>query len=219
MTTALYYAPDACSIAPHIVLREIAEPFELRKVSIMDKSNQKPEYLAINPKGRVPALLTEGTIVTENPAILFHLGRKYFQAGLMPPAGSLKEAKCVEMMSWLSNTVHVAFSQMVRPERFVVGDAGFPAVQDSGRGNFQRQLATIDDHLSRHRFAVGDQFTVADPYLLVFFRWGVRHAFDMKTLFPSYCRFVDGMYARPTVLAALEYEGLTTWPEQGPPPN
>lgn len=218
MTTALYYAPDACSLAPHIVLREIAAPFELRKVSVMNGSNLLPEYLAINPKGRIPALLTEGFVLTENPAILAYLGRKHPQAHLLPPANSQSEARCLEMLAWLSNTVHVSFAQMVRPERFAASEEAHPRVRETGRVSFQNHLAQIDAHLGRNRFAAGDSFSVADPYLLVFFRWGIRHAYDMKSLFPSYWRFVEALYERPTVAEALQAEGLTKWPEVAPPP-
>lgn len=218
MTTALYYAPDACSLAPHIVLREIGEPFELRKVSVMNGGNLLPEYLAINPKGRVPALLTEGFVLTENPAILAYLGRKHPSAYLLPRTGSQEEARCLEMLAWLSNTVHVSFSQMVRPERFATSEEVYPKVRESGRAGYQRHLAQIDAHLNNNRFAAGESFTVADPYLLVFFRWGIRHGYDMKNLFPTYWRFVEALYERPSVVLALQVEGLGLWPEVAPPP-
>lgn len=219
MTTALYYAPDACSLASHIVLREIGDPFELRKVSVMTGANLLPEYLAINPKGRVPALFTGGFILTENAAILAYLARKYPSANLIGSPGSEAEARCLEMLAWLSSTVHVAFSQLVRPGRYVASEQAYPSVQESGRANYGRYLAEIDTHLGRNRFAAGKDFSVADPYLLVFFRWGLRHGYDMTHLFPSYHRFVDDLYQRESVGLALEAEGLTRWPGQAPPPS
>jgi glutathione S-transferase len=82
MTIALYYSPGSCSLAPHIVLNEVGQPFELRKFATADRANYSPDYLAVNPKGRIPALQIDGFILTENPAILAYLGRKFPGAGL-----------------------------------------------------------------------------------------------------------------------------------------
>ncbi|MBA3476783.1 MAG: glutathione S-transferase N-terminal domain-containing protein [Lautropia sp.] len=212
MTIALYYSPGACSFAPHVVLREIGLAFELREFSTADRSNYSPEYLAINPKGRIPALLIDGFVLTENPAILAYLGRKYEAAGLYPFDASEDEARCLELLAWSSNTVHVAYAQILRPEWFVPSEQEYPPVQASGRGNFQQGLPEIDAHLARSRFAVGNRFTVVDPFWLVFFRWGVRQGYQMKELYPSYSRYVDTVCERPAVGRALEAEGISIWP-------
>lgn len=211
MTIALYYSPGACSFAPHVVLREIGFPFELCKFSTADRANYSPEYLAVNPKGRIPALLIDGFVLTENPAILAYLGRKYEAAGLYPCDASEDEARCLELLAWSSNTVHVAYAQILRPERFVPSEQAYPPVQASGRGNFQRCLAKIDAHLNRSHFAVGARFTVVDPFWLVFFRWGVRQGYDVKKLYPAYCRYVDKICERPAISRALEVEGISIW--------
>ena len=111
MTIALYYSPGSCSLAPHIVLNETGQPFELRKFATADRANYSAEYLAINPKGRIPALQIDGFILTENPAILAFLGRRFPSAGLYPSDGSEAEARCLELLAWSSNTVHVAYAQ------------------------------------------------------------------------------------------------------------
>ena len=139
MTIALYYSPGACSFAPHVVLREVGVEFELRKVSTADRSNYSPEYLAINPKGRIPTLLIDGFTLTENPAILAYLGRRYPEAGLYPSAVGENEARCLELLAWSSNTVHVAFAQMLRPERFVKNAADWSSVC---RNNWLRMSRT-----------------------------------------------------------------------------
>lgn len=211
MTIALYYSPGACSFAPHVVLREIGVEFELRKFSTADRSNYSPEYLAVNPKGRIPALLIDGFMLTENPAILAYLGRKYPQAKLYPTASGESEARCLELLAWSSNTVHVAFAQILRPERFVASAADFPPVQSSGHANFQRCLADIEAHLGRHAFAVGTSFSVVDPFWLVFYRWGTRQGYEMKVLYPNYTSYIEYLAQRPSIAAAMQAEAISPW--------
>ncbi|MFP8780170.1 glutathione S-transferase family protein [Hydrogenophaga sp. RWCD_12] len=211
MTIALYYSPGACSFAPHAVLREIGVEFELRKFSTADRSNHSPEYLAVNPKGRIPALLIDGFTLTENPAILAYLGRKFPLAELYPTAGGESEARCLELLAWSSNTVHVAFAQILRPERFVASAADFPPVQSSGHANFRRCLADIEAHLGRHAFALGTGFSVVDPFWLVFYRWGTRQGYEMKVLYPNYTCYLENLALRPSIAAALQAEAISPW--------
>lgn len=211
MTISLYYSPGACSFAPHVVLREIGLEFDLRKFSTADRSNYSPEYLAVNPKGRIPALLIDGFTLTENPAILAYLGRRHPEAGLYPSTAAEDEARCLEWLAWSSNTVHVAFAQILRPERFVPSEDAYPPVQASGHLNFQRCLAEIEAHLTRSSFAVGSQFTVVDPFWLVFYRWGIRQGYEIKRLYPAYTRYAEVLSQRPSVMAALSVEGISLW--------
>ncbi len=212
MTTALYYSPGACSFAPHVVLREIGLPFELRKFATADRRHLSPEYLAVNPKGQIPALLIDGFVLTENPAILAYLGRKYSAAGVYPSDASRDEARCLELLAWSSNTAHVAYAQVLRPERFAQSSEAYDFVKASGHSNFQRCLSEIDAHLAQNKLAVANRFSVVDPYWLVFFRWGAREGYDMKNQYPSYCRYVDALCERPTIARALQVEGITVWP-------
>ena len=211
MTIALYYSPGSCSFAPHVVLREVGVEFELRKFSTADRSNYSPEYLAVNPKGRIPTLLIDGFTLTENPAILAYLGRRYPEADLYPSTATEDEARCLEWLAWSSNTVHVAFAQILRSERFVPSEDAYPPVQASGHVNFQRCLAEIEAHLTRSPFAVGSRFTVVDPFWLVFYRWGIRLGYEIKRLYPAYTRYAEVLSQRPSVIAALSAEGISLW--------
>jgi glutathione S-transferase len=211
MTIALYYSPGSCSFAPHAVLREIGLAFELRKFPTAERSNYSPEYLAVNPKGRIPALQIDGFTLTENPAILAYLGRKYPEAGLYPATGDEDEARCLELLAWSSNTVHVAYAQILRPERFVPGAADFAPVQSSGRANFQRCLADIETHLGRHAYALRRGFSVVDPFWLVFYRWGARQGYELKVRYPAYARYIETLAQRPSIAAALQAEAISPW--------
>jgi len=211
MTIALYYSPGSCSLAPHIVLNEIGQPFELRKFATADRANYSAEYLAINPKGHIPALQIDGFVLTEDPAILAYLGRRFPGAGLYPADASEAEARCLELLAWSSNTVHVAYAQLFRPERFVPNEENYPAVKESGRVNYERCLADIEKRLQGQEYAVGTRFTVVDPFWLVFYRWGVRSSYDMRNRFPAYTAYAERLCERSSVQRALSVEEISVW--------
>jgi glutathione S-transferase len=211
MTIALYYSPGSYSLAPHIALNEIGQPFELRKFATADRANYSAEYLAINPKGRIPALQIDGFVLTENPAILAYLGRRFPSAGLYPADASEAEASCLELLAWSSNTVHIAYAQLLRPERFVPNEQNYPPVKESGRINYERCLADIEKRLQRQEYAVGAQFTVVDPFWLVFYRWGMRSSYDMRNRFPAYTAYTERLCSRSSVQRALTAEGISVW--------
>ena len=211
MTIILYYSPGSCSLAPHVVLNEIGQPFELRKFATADRANYSAEYLAINPRGRIPALQIDGFVLTENPAILAYLGRRFPRAGLYPADASEAEARCLELLAWSSNTVHVAYAQLFRPERFVPNEQNYPPVKESGRINYERCLGDIETRLRRQDYAVGARFTVVDPFWLVFYRWGTRSGYDMRSRFPAYTTYAERLCKRPGVQHALSAEGISVW--------
>lgn len=211
MTIALYYSPGSCSLAPHIVLNEIGQPFELRKFATAERANYSAEYLAINPKARIPALQIDGFVLTEVPAILAYLGRRFPGAELYPADGSEREARCLELLAWSSNTVHVAYAQLFRPERFVPNERDHPPVKESGRLNYERCLGDIEKRLQRQDYALGAQYTVVDPFWLVFYRWGVRSNYGMRDRFPAYTAYAERLCSRSSVQRALNAEGISVW--------
>lgn len=211
MKISLCYSPGSCSLAPHIVLNEIGEPFELRKFSTADSANFSAEYLAINPKGRIPALQMDDFILTENPAILAFLGRRFPAAGLYPAEGSEAEARCLELLAWSSNTVHVAFAQLVRPERFVLNQQDYAAVKECGKVNYENCLADIETQLTSKEYALGARFSVVDPLWLVFYRWGVQAGYNMRSRFPAYTNYAEGLCRRASIQRALSTEAISVW--------
>jgi glutathione S-transferase len=177
----LYHSPGTCSMAPHIVLEEIGEPYELQVISASGaregEMTSTPEWKAINPKARVPALLgVEGRIggsenlLTEVHAILIYLARTNPSAKLLP-ADPAAEARCIEWMNWLSSNVHtMSYVQIWRPQRFTTDEDGFPAVRRRGRDNVCDHYAYIERLLGDgRRWAIPEGYTVVDAYLLVFY--------------------------------------------------
>jgi len=112
---------------------------------------------------------------------------------------------------WSSNTVHVAFAQLLRPERFVVSEDDYPVVQESGKINFRNCLSVIDQHLKENDYAVGGSFTVVDPFWLVFFRWGIKQGYAMNSDYRYYTRYIKALEIRPSIKQALVNEGISIW--------
>jgi glutathione S-transferase len=216
----LYNSPGSCALAAHIALEEIGAPYELELVSSKGPreggTTATSEYRAINPKGRVPALLgVPGRIggaenlLTELHAILVYLARTNAAAALLPedPAA---EARCIEWMNWLASNVHaMSYGQIWRPQRFVADEKEFPAVKAKGEQNVREQYTYIESLLADGRdWAVPSAYTVVDAYLLVFYHWGRRIGLDMPTLYPDWTRITKRVAARPAVERVLAHEGI-----------
>ena len=200
----LYFSPGACSMASHIGLEETGAPYE-EKPTLLPKGEQKTEaYLKINPRGKVPALSVDGKVITENTAILTYLARRFPEKKLMP-ADPIEEARCIATMAWFSNIVHPSYQRQMRPERFAEGEAAQASVKDLGRKSFWANCQEIDAMLQGKQWIMGNQFTVADGYALVFYGWGVRGGFPMNEL-PHHTAWKERMLQRPTVRKILESE-------------
>jgi glutathione S-transferase len=207
----LYYSPGACSLAVHIVLEEIGAPYELELRSARNgEGTTTPDYLAINPKGRVPTLtgVDGGAVLTEATAILLFLARRHPQALLLPD-GIAGEARVLEWLSWLSIDLHgIGYGQLWRAHRFVDDPSLETAVQAKGRANIAAAHDLIEQRLCDGRpWAVGDRYSLVDPYLLVFWLWGSRVDFDMAR-WPSWSRLMERVLDRSAVRRAMAQEGL-----------
>ena len=220
MTYTLYYSPGACSMAAHILLEEIGAPFELELVSSRGEregaGTATEAWRAVNPKGRVPALAPvpgsaggAAELLTETPAILVYLASMHPEAGLLPadPAGL---ARCLEWLNWLSGNVHaMSWGQIWRAQRFSDDEEGLEAIRAKGRAALLEQHAYIERLLGDGRdWAVAGGYSVADIYLLVFFKWGRRIDLDMRAGCPAWARIMDKVLARPAVQRVLAKEGV-----------
>ncbi len=201
----LYYSPGACSMASHIGLEESGAAYEAKQIALAKGEQKTPEYLAINPRGKVPALrLDDGTILTENTAILSYLAKRFPEKNLFPK-DPIAEARCISMMAWLSNSVHPAFTHIFRPERFCEDQSGLAGVKEAGKKTFWSALQEIDGLVAGKKWMLGDQFTTCDPYALVFYGWGARIEMPVKEL-KNYTAWKDRMLQRPAVRKILERE-------------
>ena len=205
----LFYAPGACSLAPHIALEETGVPFQAILVDTRAGEQRRPEYLKINPKGRVPALLADGWALTENPAILQFIGRAFPDARLWPE-DPRAAARATEWMAWLSSTVHVAYAHMRRAERYATSEQALEDVRAKGRESCEALWPAVESAFGAGPWAVGGDHSVVDAYLMVFWMWGKGPVlgFDMPRRFPRWTAQARRMAARPAVERAFRREAL-----------
>ncbi len=207
MAIKLYYAPGACSLASHIALEEVGLPYETQKLDLAAGDQRKPEYLKINPRGRVPALVVDGHVLTENVGILTYLGGGYPRKKLWPE-DTWHQAQIVATTAWLSNTVHSAYGHLVRAARYADDAAAQEAIKAKARQTYEELLKEIDSLLAGKKWCIGNHYTVADGYLLVFYRWGNRQKMPVREL-KSYSAVMDRVLARPAVKKVMADEGIT----------
>jgi glutathione S-transferase len=207
MSIKLYYAPGACSLASHIALEEAGLAYETHKLNLAEGDQRKPEYLKLNPRGRVPTLVVDGHVLTENVGIITWIAGGHPKAGIWPKE-TWDQAKAVSTMAWLSNTVHTSFGMMFRSERYIDGDMPREALKAKARANYEACLREIDTLLQGHTWAIGGRYSVVDGYLLVFYRWGNRNKMDVKGL-KNYSALMDRVLARPAVKKVMADEGIT----------
>jgi glutathione S-transferase len=201
----LFYSPGACSIVAHIALQEAGAEFEPVKVVLVEGEHLQPEYLAINPHARVPALGTGHGVITENIAILNYIADEFGAQGSVPRGDTYAAAHCNQLLGWFSSTVHISFAQVWRAGRFTDEESVHPAIVAGGRSNLERQFAEIE-RLCGDGWLAGNAFSAADGYALIFFRWGKRIEMDMSR-YPAWAALNERTLERAAVQAVLEREG------------
>jgi glutathione S-transferase len=206
----LYYSPGACSLASHMALEEAGADYEPVRVHFATAEQRSPEYLKINPKGRVPALADGDRVVTENPAILRYVARLHPDKKLWPEdAGD--EARCTEWLAFISSTVHPSYAHIRRPERYASDEKARENVMETGRKATREFWQMVDKKLGEGKgaWAAGDNFSVADSYALVFWTWGrgATLGYDMPKDFPNWTAHARKMAQRPAVKKVFEREG------------
>jgi glutathione S-transferase len=198
----LYYSPGACSLAPHIVLREAGLPFALEKVDTARHTLLSGEdYYALNSKGQVPVLeLDDGTRLTEGPVIAQFIADKAGSTTLMPASGSLARYRVMEWQNYITSELHKSFSPLFNSEF----DASAKALHSK---LLRKKYEWVNSQLSGGPFLTGDTFTAADAYLFVVTGWARHIGLDLSNL-PHLQAFLARVAARPMVQAAMKAEGL-----------
>ncbi|MGC2517789.1 MAG: glutathione transferase GstA [Burkholderiales bacterium] len=200
----LYYAPGACSMAPHIVLREAGYKFDLEKVDIPNKKTAGGEdYWKINPKGYVPALkLDDGQVLTEVQVICQYLADHKAEAGLAPRAGTMERYHLMEMLNFTSSEVHKQIGALFNPKMTA-------EMKDVQLGTIERRLNALEKMLEGKQYASGDRFSIADAYLFVILNWTGMHKIDLAK-WPNIKAYQARIAARPKVQETMKAEGLHT---------
>lgn len=202
-TFTLYSSPGACSLAPHIVLREAGADFNLVKVNLKEhKTEDGRDFYAINPKGYVPALeLETGDVLTEGPAITQYVADTHPYANLAPTPGTVERAKVQEDLTFIGTEVHKSFSPLFNP-------ANSDEVKQAAKDKIAKRFDLLDERLAGGRDYLHSAFSIADAYLYVMTRWATGMGFDLAR-WPHLSAFKDRVAARPHVQQALAAEGLS----------
>jgi glutathione S-transferase len=206
MMITLYYSPGACSLAAHVALEEAQADFEAKRIAIADGDNIKPEFLAINPRGFVPALDVDGQVITENVAVLIYVASRFPEAQLLPFDHAFALARAIQQMVFLSGSLHIAYAQLWRPHRFTADENVHEQISEGGRERILNYHAEIERQLAETAYFAGDEYSLVDPYLLVFYRWGKRIGIEMS--YPHWAEHSRIVLQRPAVRRAIEREGL-----------
>ncbi|QGH63970.1 glutathione transferase GstA [Serratia proteamaculans] len=198
----LFYKAGACSLSPHIVLREAGLDFTAEKVDLaLKKTESGADYLTINPKGQVPALLLDdGSLLTEGVAIVQYLADRVPDRGLIPAAGTLSRYHAIEWLNYIATELHKGFSPLFTPKTP-------EEYKTIARDKLDKQFDYLDSVLAKQHFLLGNKFSVADAYLFTILRWAIALQFDIKKR-SQLSAYFDRVAARPAVDATLNAEGL-----------
>jgi glutathione S-transferase len=204
----LYFAPGACSISPHIALREAELPFELVRVDLRAKRTTTGEdFWTVNPKGYVPALkLDDGQILTEASVVVQWIGDQKPETGLMPPAGAMERYRVQEWLAFIATELHKGFAPLYSA-------LGSPEAKTATREKLASRFSFLSKAIEDRPFLMGTTFTVADGYAFYTLRSWQR---SVKPELPSasLAAYFDRIAARPAVRAALEAEAAAARPER-----
>lgn len=200
----LYYAPAACSLAPHIVLREAGVAFSLEKVdTARHVTAADTSYYAINPKGQVPLLeLPDGSRLTEGPVIAQFIADSAGATALMPPAGSMDRYRVMEWQNYITSELHKSFTPLFHDDVDATAKRALAGV-------LRKKLEWVNAQLAHKNHLTGDTFTVADAYLFVVLGWAKFVGMDITDLVHLQA-FLRRVGARPAVREAMKAEGLPT---------
>jgi glutathione S-transferase len=202
-----FFAPATCALASRIALEEAGAAYEPVRIDFKAGEQRKPEYLAVNPKGRVPALVTERGVLTETPAILLYLAQTWPQAKLAPLDDPFALARAQAFNSYLCSTVHVAHAHRMRGTRWV--DAEDKAALDAMKKKVPQSVgdcfALIERDMLAGPWVMGDTYTFCDPYLFTLSQWLEGDGVD-RTRFPKLAEHARRIKERPAVQRALAGE-------------
>jgi glutathione S-transferase len=197
-----YYAPGTCALASHLALEYAGADYEAVRLDFKAEQQRAPDYLAINPKGRVPALVTDRGVLTETPALLQFIAQSFPQAKLVPQEDPFLTAKVNEFNSYLCSTVHVNHAHKGRGYRWVDDPQALEAMKKKVPQTMAESFALIDTQLLQGPWVLGERFSTSDLYLYTLTRWLEGDGVDVQR-FPKVAAHMQRMEAEPQVQKVL----------------
>jgi glutathione S-transferase len=201
----LFHMPGTCALASHIALEDVGADYVARRVDFRKAEQQSAEYLAVNPKGRVPALVTERGVLTETPAILAYLAQQFPQARLAPLQDPFAFAEHQAFAAYLCSTVHVAHAHRPRASRWADEPSSHEDMKRKTTGNMAASFQLIENKLFRGPWAMGTEYSYVDPYLFTLAGWLAGDGVDISD-FPRVAEHHERMNERASVRKALADE-------------
>ena len=203
----LYFAPHTCALATHIVLEEVGAGYAARRIDFARNQQRSPEYLKINSKGRVPALVTDRGILTETPAMLVYVAQSFPKAGLAPIDDPFLFAEVQSFNSYLCSHLHVAHAHRMRGYRWVDADDAhsIAAMQRKVPQSVGESFAMVEREMLRGPWVMGGRYTICDPYLFTLAQWLEADGVDPQTI-PRVIDHRRRMAERATVKKAIAQE-------------
>jgi glutathione S-transferase len=205
----LYYAPHTCALATHIVLEEVGADYAGKRIDFASNQQRSPDYLKINPKGRVPALVTDRGILTETPAMLVYVAQSFPASGaaLAPIDDPFLFAEIQSFNSWLCSHLHVAHAHRMRGYRWVDPDdkQAIAALQRKVPQSVGESFALVEREMLKGPWVMGERYTICDPYLFTLAQWLEADGVDPATI-PRVIDHRARMAERATVKKAIAQE-------------
>ena len=201
----LYYAPGTCAMASHIALQESGAAYTTERLDFKTNQQNSPEYLAINPKGRLPALVTDRGILTETPAMLAYIAQSFPAAKLAPLDDAFAFAQAQAFNSYLCSTVHVAHAHKMRGARWATEESSFADMKSKVAQTMTACFKLIERDMLRGPWVMGEHYTICDPYLYTLGLWLEGDSVDVSAL-PKVLDHRRRMSERPAVQKVLAEE-------------
>jgi glutathione S-transferase len=201
----LYYAPGTCALASHIALAESGAAYTTARIDFKSNQQNSPEYLAINPKGRVPSLVTDRGILTETPAMLAFIAQSFPQANLAPLGDAYAFAQVQSFNSYLCSTVHINHAHRMRGARWATEESSFADMKRKVPETMRGCFSLIERDMLAGPWVMGETYTICDPYLYTLAGWLEGDSVDIATL-PKVADHRKRMEQRPAVQKALAEE-------------
>ncbi|MFT3954479.1 MAG: glutathione S-transferase family protein [Piscinibacter sp.] len=205
----LHYFPSNASMTPHMLLEELGVPYERVLVDRTKNAHHSPEYLALNPNGKIPVLVDGELVLYETAAIVLHLVDTHPQAGLAPAIGSAERASFYKWLMWLTNTLQAEMILYFYPDRWADTPEAAAQVKRHAEAHIAAMVDQLEAELARHGgpWFLGEGYSALDPFVLMLCRWTRGMARPARTL-PALGPYLQRMLARPAVRRAYANEGL-----------
>lgn len=206
----LHYFPGNASMTPHMLLEELGVPYQRVLVDRSTNAHRSPEYLKLNPNGKIPVLVDGDLVLYETGAIVLHLVDTHPQAGLAPALGTAERAQFYKWLLWLANTLQAEMPLYFYSDRWADGPEGAAQVKKHAEAHITGMIDQLEAEFARHGgpWFAGERFSALDPYVFMLCRWTRGMQRPARTL-PHLAAYLQRMLARPAVQRVFANEGLS----------